>query len=315
MTFRRLIAGLCLAGLVLVASPAVARDGALANAMQSVVSVLPEWPPNATRTEEPEGSGVVVLDGRHIITALHVVDIALSVNVRTLAGEVIAAEVVGRDQATDLALLRLAEPLPALEFAGDPAIGDEVCAIGNAFGLGLSVSCGVVAAINKAGIGFNPIEDFIQTDAAVNPGASGGALVTRDGQLVGVLSAIFTKRSDANIGVNFAVSPRLAERVARGLQTDGRVRWIAAGMKLVDALETGETGTLGAEVERVRPGSPAETAGMEVGDIVIRAANRRIRKPADFVSAMARMSPPAELEIEFLRDGTSSITTLALSAR
>jgi len=99
-----------------------------------------------------------------------------------------------------------------------PELGDPVCAIGNAFGLGLTVTCGVVSGLHKAGVGFNAIEDFVQTDAAVNPGASGGALVNRSGKLVGVLSAIFTKKSDANIGVNFAVSSSLALKAAKLLQ-------------------------------------------------------------------------------------------------
>ncbi len=269
--------------------------------LRSVVSVLPEWPPDETRNEEPEGSGVAVFDGLHIITALHIVDAARAIRVRTSDGRIVGAELIGRDQATDLALLRVVEPLPPLEFAGDAELGGEVCAIGNAFGLGLSVACGVVSGVNRAGVGFNDIEDFVQTDAAVNPGASGGALVTRDGQLVGILSAIFTKQSDANIGVNFAVSAPLADRVARGLLDTGRVRWASSGLRLVQALDAGEIGMLGARVVRVRAGSPAAAAGIEIDDIIVVADGRRIRKPADFVSASARMEPPGNLTVEFRR--------------
>lgn len=155
-----------------------AAEPPLAAALCSVVSVLPQWPANRTRLDEPEGSGVVV--GRHgvVITALHVVNSALSIRVRTNQGRLLPARLRARDKATDVALLDVAglEAAP-LVFSTEPEIGAPVCAIGNAFGLGVSVSCGVVSATRRAGIGFNSVEDFLQTDAAVNPGASGGALV------------------------------------------------------------------------------------------------------------------------------------------
>ena len=281
-----------------------------AAALASIVSVLPEWPPDASRVEEPEGSGVAVLDGRHVITALHVVDKALSVRVGTAGGMVLGAEIVGRDRATDLALLRIPEPLPALDFAGEPRLGEEVCALGNAFGLGVSVSCGVVSALHRSGVGFNGIEDFVQTDAAVNPGASGGALVNGEGALVGILSAIFTKQSDANIGVNFAVSAELAGRVARELKASGRVRWLAAGMHLVAAPEKGETGRVGARVAALSPGAPAAAAGLRVGDLVIGAGGRPVSAAAEFVAALAHVTAPGALAVTVLRDGSETTLTL-----
>ncbi len=272
-------------------------------ALRSVVSVLPEWPPDVRRTEEPEGSGVAVLDGRHILTAAHIVNKALSVRVRTSQGEIVAAEIKGRDLATDLALLTVVAPLPAIEIAGEaPALGDKVCAIGNAFGLGLSVTCGVVSGLHRSGVGFNRIEDFVQTDAAVNPGASGGALVGADGKLVGVLSAIFTKRSDANVGVNFAVSSDLALRVARALHEEGRVRRAVSGLALEPFPSGNATGRQGARVKAVRPGSLGERAGVRIGDVIVKAGGRRIRKPADFASAMAGLTAQG-LRIVFIREG------------
>jgi len=292
------------------AVPARADGERAASALASVVGVLPQWPPDARRIEEPEGSGVAVLDGRHVVTALHVVDKALSVRVQTADGVIVAAEIVGRDQATDLALLRIPEPLPPLAFAGEPRLGEEVCALGNAFGLGVSISCGTVSAVRRAGVGFNPIEDFVQTDAAVNPGASGGALVDAEGALVGILSAIFTKQSDANIGVNFAVSAPLAERVVRELESTGRVRWLAAGMHLVAAPDKGETGRLGARVAALREGTPAAVAGLRVGDVVLRAGDRPVHGPADFVSALAHVVAPGELTVTILRDGAETSVAL-----
>jgi S1-C subfamily serine protease len=282
-----------------------AADGErAASALASIVSVLPEWPPDASRVEEPEGSGVAVLDGRHVITALHVVDKALSVRVRTVGGMILGAEIVGRDRATDLALLRIPEPLPALHFADDPRLGEEVCALGNAFGLGVSVSCGVVSALHRSGVGFNGIEDFVQTDAAVNPGASGGALVTGEGALVGILSAIFTKQSDANIGVNFAMSAALVEAALARLTSPGPVSWPRLGASLRPHPARGEPGPVGAEVVAVAAGSLAEAAGLAAGDIVVAAAGRRTASAADIAAALALIPAGKSLRLSVLRDGS-----------
>lgn len=296
--------------LVALAPTGAAAAGPLDEAVRSVVSILPEWPPDARRLEEPEGSGVVILDGRTIVTAGHVVAKALSIRVRTADGEILPARLKGRDGATDLAILSIEKELPAMQAVDtDPVLGEKVCAIGNAFGQGLSLTCGVVSAVHRAGVGFAAIEDFVQTDAAVNPGASGGALVNGEGKLVGVLSAIFTKKSDANIGVNFAVSARLAMRVSRELSRQGRVRRTVSGVRLEAVPEKGGTGFLGARVMRVRPGSIAETSGVRAGDVIVRAGGRRIRKPADFVSVMAGFGPGG-LELEIMRNGKR--TTLRL---
>jgi len=283
-----------------------AAAGTLDAAMQSVVSVLPEWPADVKRTEEPEGSGVVVGDGKTVLTALHVVDRAVSVKVRTFSGEIIEARLKGRDRATDIAALEIDEALTPIAWReGDPALGDRVCAIGNAFGLGLSVACGVVSGLHRSGVGFNAIEDFVQTDAAVNPGASGGALVTETGEFVGLLSAIFTKTSDANIGINFAVSSALVREVGRQLAEKGRVTRPVSGARLEAFPEKGKTGRLGARVVSVRPGLLAEKAGLEQGDLIVRAGGRRIRKPADFVSAVSQLLAVESIEIEIVRGGES----------
>lgn len=293
-----------LVGLSWLMATQVAMARGIDGAMQSVVSVLPEWPPDVKRTEEPEGSGVVVLDGKTILTALHVVDRALSIRVRTLSGDIHTARIKGRDRATDLAALTIDEPLPAIMPAKDtPPLGERVCAIGNAFGLGLSVTCGVVSGVHRAGVGFNQVEDFVQTDASVNPGSSGGALVTADGELVGLLSAIFTKTSDANIGINFAVASGLAMEVARQLQTSGRVRRPVSGARLEQVPAKGQTGKLGARVVSLREGMLAEKAGLKVGDVIVEAGGRRVRKPADFVSAMSLLLIADSLEVKVIREG------------
>ncbi len=292
------------AGVLVAALPCTAGAQSLDQAMRSVVSVLPEWPPDAKHLEEPEGSGVVVLDGQTIVTVLHVVDKALSIRVRTIGGDILSARLTGRDRATDIAILKIDKALPAIASADkEPGLGEKVCAIGNAFGLGITVTCGVVSGLHRAGIGFNRVEDFVQTDAAVNPGSSGGALVSEKGKFVGLLSAIFTKTSDANIGVNFAVSAGLTNIVARQLSEGGRVKRPVSGMRLEPVPLKGETGRLGARIVSLRPGMIGERAGLNAGDIIIRAGGRRVRQPADFVSAMTGLLRADSLEIEVDRGG------------
>jgi len=296
-------------GQAVVSGPAQAQSALIYN---SVVSVLPQWSNPASRAAEPEGSGIVVLDGRTILTARHVINNALSIAVRTSDGRVLKAEVVGQDVLTDLAVLAIKETLAPLSFGRDAEVGERACAIGNAFGLGLSMTCGVVSATNKAGVGFNPIEDFIQTDAAVNPGASGGALVARDGSLLGILSAIFTKETDANIGVNFAVSSALAKIVAVTLVKDGKVNWQFSGLKLGLAVSRGDVGTLGAVVKNIRPGSPGEQAGLKIGDVILQLGHRRIKKPAEFKSAFVTGSPGAKLKLKITRNKAQKMLEIQL---
>lgn len=199
------------------------------NAAPSVVSVLPTWPGydkpgfGAPTGTAPEGTGVVIEKPGLILTAAHVVASATSVQIRDIDGAVHDAETLAIDGAADLALLRVNAKLPTVTFAkARPAPGSHVCIIANAFGLDLSISCGIVSAERRSGIGFNPLEDFIQTDAAANPGSSGGALVNEAGELVGLVSAIFTMESDANAGVNFAASVDLiGERLPRMMMRAG----------------------------------------------------------------------------------------------
>lgn len=235
-------------------------------ALRSVVALLPDWPADQQRTEEPEGSAVVVGEGGLLLTVDHVIGAAKSVRIRLGDGSVHAAEIVHRDPETDLAVLRAGVELPALAAGGDPEPASPVCALGNAFGLGISVTCGVVSATGRGGIGFNAVEDFVQTDAAVNPGASGGALVDAQGRMVGLLSAIYTKSGDGDIGVNFAVSWALAGRVLETVR-EGRSPRRALGA----SLRPTPPGPLaaGLQVLSVREGSLAARAGLQTGDVIL----------------------------------------------
>jgi len=193
----------------------------------SVLTVLPTWPGynrpgfGAPPGTAPEGTGFVITaptaptdNSRYLLTAAHVIDRATRIEVVSPEGQRRDVRLLASDPQTDLALLEMPFALPAVDLhMKTPQIGEHVCVAGNSFGLGISFSCGVVSATGRSGIGFNPVEDFIQTDAAVNPGASGGLLVNAAGQAVGLVDAIFTKSEDSDAGVNFAVSAALINQV------------------------------------------------------------------------------------------------------
>jgi S1-C subfamily serine protease len=215
---------------------AMADHGAqtYARSGESVVKVLPTWPGydrpgfGAPAGTAPEGSGVFLSPSltrqatRYIITSAHVVGDATRIEVADLNGQRVDARLVGIDAQSDIALIET-QDLTGLSIAitsrQAPMIGSHVCALGNPFGLGNSLSCGVVSAVNRKA-GFQPIEDFIQTDAAVNPGMSGGALVDAEGHLIGMINAIFTKQADIDAGVNFAISTDLLLDVLKTLSPE-----------------------------------------------------------------------------------------------
>ncbi len=287
------------------AGPAFAlqADNPVAAVPQSIVAVLPVWPKRPAGLDEPEGSGVVVGDGTIVLTADHILGAAVRVRIRNLDGVIAEASIIGRDSETDLALIRIPMTLPALQLSGYPSIGGKACAVGNAFGLGISLTCGTVSAVRRSGVGFNPIEDFVQTDAAVNPGMSGGALVDEDGALIGILSAIFTKQSDANIGVNFAVSGPLARVALERLRAEHAKPWPRAGLQLRPFPPPGGEGRSGAAVVDIIPGSAASASGLMVGDVIMAAGARRVFGPADMRVAVAIHPAGAPLVIDAIRDG------------
>ena len=301
-----------LAVLVIAAPASGEETGSPASALSSMVSVLPVWPgyersSGARRGpgDEPEGTGVAIRRGGYVITALHIVDRARSVSVRRSDGRIVPAEVAGKDRLTDLALLKIGQDLPVPRIAPEPKLGDRVCAFGNQFGLGLALTCGVVSATRRAGVGFNPIEDFIQTDASINPGASGGGLVDAKGRLVGVISAIFTKQSDADIGVNFAASMALVTRVADDLIAHGRVIRGAPGLRLA-RLSRAENGKIiGARVRSLAAGLAAARAGLQVGDIITRIGPRAIASPAAAMTALHMHRPGEAFKVVVSRGGAA----------
>lgn len=307
-----------LLGLVML--PAGRAQASPERAFEHVVSVLPVWPgqqqggTGAPPGTAPEGSGVVVRPDM-IATAFHVVEPAERIDVRLSDGRIVPARLVAGDEASDIALLKVEAGLTPIEFGPVPGLAEPVCAIGNTFGLGLSVTCGVVSATAVTNAGFNAVEDFIQTDAAINPGTSGGALINRDGQLIGLVSAIFASDADANIGVNFAVSNDLLMRVVDALSEKGNVDYLTAGWRLGPAGRA-QLATLAApQVRFVEPGGAAARAGVEPGDQIVQIGERRTQTPRDAITALALL--PAEtrsVPLVLQRAGVRSTVSLSFAA-
>jgi S1-C subfamily serine protease len=285
--------------------------------LKSVVSLMPDWPKGspvyaarADTPKDPQGSAVAVFPGGYIATNMHVLGGAKTARIRLNDGRILKAQIIGKDTATDLALIKIDHDLPVLTHVKQVEIGNSVCAVGNQFGLGLSVTCGVVSAKARTGMGFNPIEDFIQTDAAINPGGSGGALVNQWGQLVGLVSAIFTKNGVSNIGVNFATSSALVYRVMEDLRDFGKVIRVNSGLSIQNLTMEQKQRYSGVEIMRVKYNSPTFIAELKPKDILIRIGQRYIQKPADVPSAFQFVRVGESVKIEFMRNHRLMLTTI-----
>lgn len=257
------------------------------------------------------GSGVVV-DARegYVITNHHVVARADQITVTLQDKRQFQAELVGSDEGTDIALLKIdADDLVALPLGDSDAlrVGDFVVAIGNPFGLGQTVTSGIVSALGRSGLNIEGYEDFIQTDASINPGNSGGALVDLDGRLVGINTAIIAP-SGGNVGIGFAVPVNMAQSVTDQLLEYGEVRRGRLGIgiqdltpNLAEALDVDST--IGAIVTQVEPDSAAEKAGIKPGDIVTAIDGRPVDDSAALRNSIGLIPVGEKVEISLLRDG------------
>src|SRR6516164_2872741 len=272
-----------------------------------VMRELLDIPDRALRREtQAAGSGVIVDVARgYVLTNDHVVKGGTNIEVITKENRRFKAQLVGRDQATDIALLSIkAENLIAIPFGDSDLleVGDFVLAIGNPFGLGQTVTSGIVSALGRTGLGIEGYENFIQTDAAINPGNSGGALVTLDGQLVGINTAILS-RAGGNVGINFAVPINMARLVMAQLIANGEVKRGRIGVTLRNrnsaSAESAEAD--GAIIEAVEPQSPAARAGLAKGDIVTMANTIRIRSSSQFRNLIGLTPVGSELDLRFRR--------------
>jgi serine protease Do len=250
------------------------------------------------------GSGVIVdAQKGYVITNNHVVEQVASVQIKTKDGRAFSAKVIGRDPATDIAVLQIQSPngLKAIAFGDSDVleVGDFVLAIGNPFGLGQTVTSGLVSALGRTGLGKQGYEDFIQTDAAINPGNSGGALVNLRGELIGINSAIISP-GGGNVGIGFAIPVNMARRVMEQIIEKGRVERGRIGISLRELNPTSDGARDGARIAEVSPGSPAEIAGLRKGDIVVRADDRPIHSAAQLRNriGLARVGEQVRLTVE-----------------
>lgn len=257
--------------------------------------------PDQPRGEQSAGSGVIVDAARGLVlTNHHVIRDAQEVLVTLKDRRQLKARLVGTDPGTDIALLRVtAERLTALRLGDSDAInvGDFVVAIGNPFGIGQTVTSGIVSALGRSGLGIEGYEDFIQTDASINPGNSGGALVNLKGELVGINTAIIGP-SGGNVGIGFAVPANMARQVMAQIERFGEVRRGRLGVSTTDltpaaAKQLGARTAEGALVVAIEAGSSAEKAGLRKGDVLVSANGRPIRGSAD-VRNRAGLTPVGE---------------------
>ena len=257
------------------------------------------------------GSGVII-DAQNglVVTNHHVIDGAATISVQLQDGRTAEAELLGSDANTDVALLRIeATDLTDIEFADTDtvAVGDYVVAIGNPFGIGQTVTSGIVSALGRTGLNRDHYEDFIQTDAAINMGNSGGALVDLEGRLIGINTAIISGSGGSN-GIGFAVPADMVSSVIEHLERDGEVRRGLLGVTITDlnpqvaeALETDlEEGAL---VTSVMPGSAAEAAGVEVSDVIVEMDGEAITSSRDLRNRVGLMSRGEEVRLRLYRNG------------
>lgn len=272
------------------------------------------------RVRQGLGSGVIVdADAGTILTNSHVIARADEIVVTLHDGRQYEAEVVGTDPATDVAVIRIdAENLHALPLADSDAlrVGDFVVAIGNPFGLGQTVTSGIVSALGRSGLGGAGYEDFIQTDASINPGNSGGALVNLRGELVGINTAILA-RGGGNIGIGFAIPVNMASQIQDHLIADGRVERGALGVGIQDLTpQLARAFDLdishGAVITRVEPDSAAARAGMAPGDVVLEVDGQPVRSAADLRNRVGLLRVGSEVELRILRDGREQQVTARL---
>ena len=275
---------------------------------------FPEFrmPDGARPFRRGAGSGVIIdADAGLVVTNHHVIDDATSISVRLGDGRGAEAELLGSDARTDLALLRIElEDLVEIDFADIETVrvGDFVVAIGNPFGIGQTATSGIVSALGRAGLNSNNYEDFIQTDAAINVGNSGGALVDLEGNLVGINTAIISGSGGGNNGIGFAVPADMVQAVLGHLERDGEVRRGLLGVSITDvtpevADALGLESDSGAMVMAVSPGSGAEAAGIEVSDLIVELEGEAIANSRELRNRVGLLRQGEEVEIALLRDG------------
>ncbi len=278
-------------------------------------------PPQMQETQNL-GSGVVI-DAKkgYILTNQHVIDQADEISVTLRNGTRLDAKLVGADPDADVALLKVdPKNLTAIPIGDSDKlrVGDFVVAIGNPFGLGQTVTSGIVSALGRSGLGIEGYEDFIQTDASINPGNSGGALVTTDGKLIGINTAILAP-SGGNIGIGFAIPINMAQSIADQLIKHGEVRRGRLGIYIQDltpqlARALGTDRQEGVVISQVIPDSPADKAGLKQGDIVVKFNGQPVQGAQDLRNAVGLRSIGEKIQLTVVRDGKTREVTATIAA-
>ena len=265
--------------------------------------------PDRPQRQQGEGSGVIISSDGYIVTNNHVVDGATELTVSMLDKREMRARVIGKDAKTDIALLKVdAKNLPyaRLGNSADVEVGDIALAIGNPFGLGQTVTMGIISATGRGGLGIEDYEDFIQTDASINPGNSGGALVDTKGEVIGINTAILSG-SGGNQGVGFAVPVDMVRQVTTQLKEKGAVTRARLGVYFEEltpelASELRVNASKGAVVARIVPDGPASKTGLRKDDVIV-ALNGKETDGRSLRLAVGSMAPGTTINLKVLRAG------------
>jgi len=280
---------------------------------------MPQMPDRPDR--KGLGSGFIISSDGLIVTNNHVIDGASTITIKFADGTEYDAKVVGADPLTDIALLDIeGSNLPTVAFGSSEAmrVGDEVIAMGNPFGLGGTVTTGIISAKDR-NINAGPFDEFLQTDAAINRGNSGGPLFNNEGQVIGVNTAIFSP-DGASAGIGFAVPSDLVSKIVADLQDDGQIDrgWLGVQIKPVSeevASVLGLSDGEGTQIERVMEGTPAQKAGLKAGDIILSFGGADIAEARDLTRAVASTPPDTASKIEVLRKGERLMLDVTLANR
>jgi Do/DeqQ family serine protease len=278
--------------------------------------------PQGNEPQRGLGSGVIVSPEGYLLTNHHVIEGANEIEIQLADGRQATARVVGSDPETDVAVLKIdLDRPPAIVFADTDLlqVGDSVLAIGNPFGVGQTVTAGIVSALGRNQLGLSTFENFIQTDAAINPGNSGGALVDASGHLVGINTAIFS-RSGGSLGIGFAIPANTARSVMESLIRDGKVTrgWIGVEPRdltpeLVETLQLGNRG--GVLITGVLRDGPAAAGGIRPGDVVLDIGGKAVGSTAELLSAVAALPPGSSAPIALQRAGKGLEVTVKVAQR
>ena len=275
--------------------------------------------PNGESDNTNLGSGVIISQDGYIVTNSHVISKADNIIVMLNDGRKATAKVIGSDVESDLAVIKV--DLTGLKPLGfreqSTQVGDVVLAIGNPFGVGQTVTQGIISATGRTDLGINTVEDFIQTDAAINPGNSGGALVDAYGQLVGINTAIFS-RSGGSMGIGFAIPTEIVKLVMNGIIKDGKVHRGWLGIELQSSMKDPtklSDDTQGVEVMNVMRDGPAAKAGLQKGDIITAMDNKPVNDANTLIQMVARKAPNSVVNLQVMRNKVPSSVNVTLGER